>query len=376
MRMPKAIPFLLVLLIVLLAGCQPAQATDQSDDLWTYQVPARIAGEWPVGTLRDAAIDRAPIDTLIAGVLSGDFSAVHSVLIARHGVLVLEEYFAGTDIDKVAKDFSRDVLHQTASCTKSVTSILIGIAVDRGLLTDLNEPLPQLFPAYSDLDWSGGRQEITLEHLLTMRAGMFWNENPADPENSHLGLYSGADPIRYILELPMTDPPGTRWHYNSGLPVLLGAIIENRTGLNAESFAAEHLFGPLGITAWEWYMMPNGMPHTGGGLALCPRDMARIGQLYLQDGQWDGEQIVSEHWVRESIRTHSDELGYGYFWWLDSHQIDDHSYDSFLAWGYGGQHIFVVRELDLVVVFTGANIETDTPPWRMLEEYILPAVRP
>ena len=93
------------------------------------------------------------------------------------------------------------------------------------------------------------------------------------------------------------------------------------------------------------------------------------------DGQWDGEQIVSEHWVRESIRTHSDELGYGYFWWLDSHQIDDHSYDSLLAWGYGGQHIFVVRELDLVVVFTGANIETDVPPWRMLEKYILPAVQ-
>ncbi|MFC1530357.1 serine hydrolase domain-containing protein [Gemmatimonadota bacterium] len=370
------IPLLPALMVVtFLSGYQCSTGSAPPEDTWTYQIPMQVAGDWSVGSLVEAGIDQAPIDTLITGIRAGDFGAVHGVLIVREGVLVLEEYFPGTDIDMMDKDFSRDTLHQTASCTKSVTSILIGIAFNHGLLTDLTETLPQLFPDYTDLDWSGGRQDITLEHLLTMRAGMFWNENPADPDNSHLGLYSGSDPIRYILELPMTDVPGTRWHYNSGLPILLGAILRNRTGLNAEQFAVQYLFTPLGIDACDWSLMPDGAPHTGGGLALRPRDMARIGQLYLQDGLWNSARIVSEEWVEESTRTHSDEARYGYLWWLDTHDIDGHEYHSFLAWGYGGQHIFVIRELELVVVFTGANIETGQPPWRMLEGFILPAIR-
>jgi len=349
---------------------------------YVYQQPVERGDGWLTASLTDYQIDLSMIIEMMDKAENKYFGDIHGMLIIKEGRLVLEEYFSGTDnLDGRLKNYDWDVLHYTASCTKSVTSALTGIAFDRGFLTDMDKKLPLLFPEYSDIDWTDGRQNIILEHLLTMRAGLYWNENPADHNNSHDPMNQSEDPIKYVLQLPLINEPGTTWLYNSGLPILLGGIIKNRTGSFAHIFAEQHLFGPLGIQDYFWYLYPNGYPHTGGGLSLRPRDMAKIGQLYLQDGMWNGNRIISKDWIERSIEPYTrlrflnsnDVGGYGFLWWLRTINSNGKSHESYFALGYGGQYILVFDQLNMVVVFT-ANTFNFPGPMEMLTNFILPAM--
>ncbi len=304
-------------------------------------------------------------------ILNNNLKDIHSILLIKNGKLILEEYFGG---------YHRNLKHSMQSVTKSVTSILIGIAKDRGKKIVLDGKLTTYLPEYKDLISNNGKSEITLEHLLTMKAGLEWNELHA-PSSLQQMIWS-SDAIKYVLERKLVDPPGQRFFYSSGLSTVLGKILKNTTGSDALQYADEHLFTPLGITDYDWGKTADGSISTGAALFLRPRDMAKLGYLFLKDGAWKDRQIVSKKWVRESIYPHvtGDPIsgtGYGYQWWRGTTRIGDRDIDAFYAAGHGGQFIVQIPSLDVITVITSQyddNNAGDFRAYSVIENYIIPAV--
>ncbi|UCC39512.1 MAG: serine hydrolase [Candidatus Aminicenantes bacterium] len=379
--MKKLLVIFYIISILCFISCE--EEIGQKPPVYIYQEPIQIDDGWEISSLSAQNMDVSLITEMIINVKENVFKNIHGILIIRNEKLVLEEYFPGESFyfgEHI--EYNWNVLHHLASCTKSFTSALIGIAFDQGYIIDLNAPLYSFFPEYPEVDWSGDKQKITLEHLLTMTAGLDWDEwaySYFDERNIHYQMYVRADPVKFLLEVPIEEEPGTTFNYNSGLSVLLGAIIKNSTALYANQFAELYLFGPLGIEEYEWEVLGNGTVQTGGGLSLLPRDMGKFGQLYLNGGKWKGEPVISQYWVEESVRKHItsnwNRYGYGFQWWSDKHYWNGEIIDSFFASGLGGQHIFVFPELEMVVVVTGGNHHTGADPaLTMLHQYILPAV--
>jgi CubicO group peptidase (beta-lactamase class C family) len=268
---------------------------------------------------------------------------IHSLLVVRNGYLLLEAYFY---------PIAREDLHDICSCTKSVSSTLVGIALDQGKIRSVKESLTALFPGRQLQNDSARKRRITLEHLLTMSSGMNY---PLLGEPRLAPMRAAPDMVQFILDLPMIAEPGSQFGYNSGASHLLSALISLRTGETTEEFAGRHLFGPLGIRRISWPSDAQGNGRGWGDLMLASPDMAKIGYLYLNKGRWDGKQIVSERWVKEATRRHigtPDAAGYGYQWWV--RQDDPRRYE---ALGRAGQRITVIPQLDVVVVFTGGGFE-------------------
>ena len=240
----------------------------------------------------------------MADRLAASSANVHAVLVARGGKLVFERYFKGSDEINGRPGgnvtFDADTLHNMKSASKSVASLALGIAIDRGLIGSVNEPIFSFFPELSDLR-SPEKDRIQLVHALTMSMGLKWveaipsNEDNNDEERMHMA----SDPCRYVLGLPVTAPAGQEFFYNTGALTLVSAIIRKATGRPLDEFARETLFEPLGITAVEWTRV-KGDTDAGGGLRLRPRDMAKIGQLVLAGGRWNDRQIVSKAWIETS----------------------------------------------------------------------------
>jgi CubicO group peptidase (beta-lactamase class C family) len=263
---------------------------------------------------------------------------------------------------------------------------LIGIAIDQHLIRSIDEKISTFFPEYSGIFTNKEKDAICLKDLLTMTAGFSWDEWTypyTDPRNDAAMMASKADFFRYVLERPVATTPGTKFVYNSGISLMLGEIIYKATGLRADKFAERYLFSPLGITNYYWGKAPNGVVNTLGGLALRPRDMAKIGYLFLNGGRWQGKQIVSEKWVKESTKQQigASQLpawflsdGYGYQWWLGSFHVRGQIVESYSARGRGGQFIIIFPALQMVAVFTGWNDnELLRQPLDMLQRYLLPA---
>jgi CubicO group peptidase (beta-lactamase class C family) len=377
--MKKKIFYLAVIIILTFISCKTGQ--EQETAFYSYSEPTARNDGWEVSSLSAQGIDASLIHDMIIDVKENVLRNVHGVLIIRHERLVLEEYFRGENLNGDWVGYDWDVRHDQMSCTKSFTSALIGIALDRGLLTGIDARLPDFFPDYAGLDWSGGKDTITVEHLLTMSAGLDWDEwtyDYLDSRNMHSQMSNSSDRIGFILSVPMAAEPGTLFVYNSGLSILLGEIIRRVSNLSADQFAEQYLFAPLGIEDYYWYIYPDGTVQAGGGLYLRPRDMAKLGQLYLNGGAWNGQRIVSAQWVALSGASHinrSNRGGYGYQWWTEQHAWQGGVIQSYSANGWGGQRIFVFPDLDMIVVFTGGNYFTSgNPPDTMLHRYILPAV--
>jgi CubicO group peptidase (beta-lactamase class C family) len=226
------------------------------------------------------------------------------------------------------------------------------------------------------------KYDITLKHALTMTAGLDWDERTyphGDSRNNNTAMNNSIDWIAYIMNRKMAKTPGEKFNYTSGLSILLGGIIKNASGLYADYFAEKYLFEPLGITDYKWYRNWDNTIHTGGGLQLKPRDMAKIGYMMLKGGEWKGKQIVSHNWVNESTQKHIKSRGYeyGYQWWRGKTIKKNRILEAFWAAGAGGQFIFVLPKLDLVVVFTAKhrnNPGGSKRAFNMLTNYILPAV--
>jgi len=367
------------IIICLFFSCAPrAKRWGLPQYEYTYQVPEKVDDGWETASLTEAGVNSEIISALMGNILKGNLPNIHSVLLIKNGKLVLEEYFYR---------YSRETKHLIASDTKSVTSILVGIAIDKQMISDVNKRVYEFFPEYKGTRWIDQKYDITLKHLLTMTAGLDWDEiaNPhPHPKNPNTGMYKTDHPIEYILDKRKVAPPGERWNYNSGLTVLLGGIIKNTSGRYADKFAEKYLFGPLGITDYDWYKHPDGTVFTNGDLLLRPRDMAKIGYMMLRKGKWKGKQIVSREWVNESTKAHVARgvwLGrkYGYQWYRGEAVVNNQVIETYFASGTGGQYIFIFPTLDLVVVFTSKIFDNSfghQRPQAILINYILPAMLP
>jgi CubicO group peptidase (beta-lactamase class C family) len=275
--------------------------------------------------------------------------------------------------------------HDLRSISKSVVSLLMGLAVDRKVIGSVDLPVLPFFPELAALS-TPEKDRIKLRHLLTMSSGFVWDERRpyTDPENGERMMIGSADPYRFIFERPMSQEPGTHWNYSGGDTQLLAGVVERATGKGLTDFARESLFEPLGITQFEWVRMPaSGERAAASGLRLRPRDMAKIGQLVLGKGLWNGRRIISESWIIESTTAHVslvESVGsdaYGFQWWVDQANIGDVTVSWISAMGLGGQRIFIVPAYDLVLVVTAglySSRSQDSVPLTVLER-VLGAIR-
>jgi CubicO group peptidase (beta-lactamase class C family) len=331
-------------------------------------VPLARDDGWPVASVgEDKIVDRGALCRM-ADRLVASSANVHAVLVARGGKLVFERYFRGSDeiqnrpVRNVT--FDADTLHDMKSVSKSVASLVLGIAIDRGLIGSLNEPIFSFFPELSDLR-SPEKERIQLLHVLTMSLGLKWVEAiPDDGDNNdEARTHMARDPCRYVLGLAPTAPAGQEFFYNTGALTLLSAIIRRATGRPLDELARATLFEPVGITDVEWIRV-NGDRDAGGRLRLRPRDMAKIGQLVLAGGRWNDRQIVSKAWIDASMTPRlgaTSSFFYGYLWWLGRSLFNGREIHWAAALGRGGQSIRIVPELDLVVVVTAGYYQDYSP---------------
>jgi CubicO group peptidase (beta-lactamase class C family) len=346
------------LLLLALAACAGPR---------TEYVPAQLDDGWTVGTLAAARLDADSIAAITRAIEDGEYPNTHALLVEHDGKLVYEAYFAGTDErwgDSLGgRVMGRDSLHDLRSITKSVTSLVLGIALGDGADSMLGRPLASFFP---DREVSADVEQITLHHALTMTAGLEWNEMTVpytSEENDEIRLYATTDPIGYVLSRPLVHPPGERWNYNGGLSQVIAGVVRQLTGMPVDAYAREVLFDPLGITEYEWLGEPEwepAMPSAASGLRLRARDLAKIGSLVLHGGMWNGMRVVPESWIAVSGRRHVREIGewsndgmwgYGYQWWVGA-QRDGHVVIAGV--GNGNQRLFVLPADRLVVtVFAG-----------------------
>jgi len=326
--------------------------------------PRRLESYWPTDGWRYVKPDVLGLDGyMLQGMVDdimGSGFAVDSVLVVKDGYLVQEWYF---------NDYGNDVLHNVYSCTKSVVSTLVGIAIDRGEIDGVDALLLDLFPNNTPQNVDERKESITLRDLLMMSAGFDARDSWLYEWEKLGDMHDADDAVQYVLDLPIVFEPGSRFEYTNGVSQLLSCLITEKTGMSAAEYADEHLFGSLGITNYEWTADDAGRNWGYSSLSLRPRDMAKIGYLFLNDGEWDGEQLVSKGWVREATRYRIDANlrdGYGYQWW-----VDDDGY--YLALGYMGQFIFVIPEHGIVAVFTGGTPKTFDYVIELPERFIIPA---
>jgi CubicO group peptidase (beta-lactamase class C family) len=340
----------------------------------TDTVPKRA---WIVSTPEAEGLDPGPLEEATQLIRNQEFKNIHGMVIVRNGKLVYEAYFSGQDGRRGVIDFDQTKLHGLRSVTKSVTSTLIGIAIDRGLIKSVDEPIAQYFPDYKKL--TEQKSDITIKHLLTMRAGIAWDQSGKKPhEEENEGQMENSDDfIGYVLSQGMFEEPGARFNYNSGCTILLAGIIKQASGMHVDVFSRKYLFEPLGIEDQRWLFTETGLPQTHFGLLLRPRDAAKIGQLYVDEGQWRGKQVVPAEWIKESVNPHFGNKRYGYSWWLDQFVVNKQPVKLYAAEGSGGQFIFAIPAIDLVVVFTGGNYGSKATyqPYKILSRFLLPAVQ-
>lgn len=340
----------------------------------TYQGPY-----WPTDAWRECSPEEVGMDPKKLKELNEEIRLllemhidIHSILIVKDGYIVAEQYYSD--------DYGPDDLHRIYSCTKSLTSALLGIASGFGQLGGTDQKMTGFFPEYDIQNMSADKETINMEHLLTMSAGLEWYELEypyGDERNTFRGWTDNGSGVKYVLDRPMLTVPGEEFSYNTGASHVLSGILQKVTGVRADSFAMEHLFTPLGIDQFYWPVDGDGVAYGGSGVRLRPRDMARFGYLYLRNGMWNGTQIIPESWVEVSQQKHMarkyiPDSYYGYQFWVSN-------YDTYSAVGYGGQWITIIPEHNLVVVFNNNFVEGDAFQWnspeRLLTTYIIPACK-
>ena len=365
-KVPLKRPLFLLLLASLLnlyAGCAAVDTAPlihtkpESSPQWTLAHPVEVG--------LDETLMRQAITQLPKPIEHG----LHSMLIVRHNKLVLEEYWNGYD---------RDTLQDIRSATKSITSLLTGIAIDKHFLGSTKDPmLDYLAGAYPSID--SAKRNMTLADLLTMRSGLACDDRNMLSPGQEDKMYLTRDWVHHFLELPIATEPGKVARYCTGGVVALGRVISEASKQSIPDFSQQYLFGPLAIENFQWSTFDDGRQiDTGGHLFLRPRDMAKIGLLVLQHGQWNGSQLVSSDWIDQSIKEQTridDGQPYGYLWWMAGAVVNGETFRVVYASGNGGQYIFVVPDLDLIAVFTGGNFNSKKAnlPFEIFGKYVLPA---
>jgi len=332
---------------------------------YSYQPPIKIDDGWQISSLAKEGVDEGIINDLMRAVLTGKYPNVRSILLVKNGNIILEEYFY---------HYHRYVIQDFRSVGKSVTSELVGIAIDKGFIKGVNEKLFDYFPEFEKgTDWDKRKDEILLHHVLNMT----WGIDQSGPAN--YAIWYTENWITDILNLPLVREPGTQFEYHSAAPALFGPIIEHTSGISVSEFARKYLFEPLNISHYQWYIFPDGSEMTAGALWMRPRDMAKFGYLILSGGQWHGKQILSEEWINKSTSAHISAGGYdyGYYWWLGKLNKENEIIESIMASGYGGQRVYVIPKLNLIAVFTSQpdnNPKGHTRIAQILTDFVLPAM--
>jgi CubicO group peptidase (beta-lactamase class C family) len=317
-------------------------------------------------------------------VQGGNYKNIDGILLAQKGKIVYEHYFNGYD---------RDSVHDTRSSFKSYTSLLLGIAIDNGLIKNVDVPVYTFFPENTAFAADPRKRKMTIRDLLEMRAGFDcdeWN-GTKDCEDE---MSETADWVGFSLALPMKDSPGHTWAYTSCSPMIISGIIARASGTTVMAFAKKYLFAPMGISKYRWTVDPSGNGMTAGSFYLLPSDMLKIGQMVINNGTYNGKRIVSAKWLKEStlgtipipdgfsfIKSSraknivSHQAYYGYYWYNEKIQVGKMHYDAVFASGNGGQYIIMIKDLGLVVVFTQSNygIWTAKRAFELLAQYIIPA---
>lgn len=338
------------------------------------------ADDWTEADAADLGVDSGVLDALHREFEAGRHGNIDSMAVYRRGNRVYSRSYRNDYVSQYANVdepkgmyryhdadwhpwYDHGDLHTIQSISKSVTSALIGIAIGRGELPSVDDPMMTYFGDYEPAAADPRRDAITIRDLLTMTAGIDWDESSTaytDARNSAAALEASDEWVQFVLDQPMRADPGQEFEYNSGITVLLSHILLEATGKHADEYAEEHLFGPLGIDRYYWKKTPTGLVDTEGGLYFEPDDLARIGYLYLNDGTWDGRRILPEGWVAETmhpaVKVPDGVASYGFQWWLLPYAGGEGKW-AYTGLGYGGQRLLVVPEYELVAVFTGWNID-------------------
>jgi CubicO group peptidase (beta-lactamase class C family) len=355
-----------------LARPRPLGQNAPSD--YRYHPPANLHDGIAVGDMARSDLGEATADRIVRAILDGTYKDVHSILLYQGGKLVMEEYFYG---------YSAQRPHQLRSATKSVVSILAGIAIDRRALSGTRQAVLPLMPYTSYANPDPRKAAMTLGNFLSMSSGLACNDHTSDSPGRETVIDDTPDWVKATLDLPIINDPGTKAFYCSGGVSVVGRMIENATHMGLPEFAQEMLFGPLGISRsdWKWNYDLTNADKEYSQIHVRPRDMLKLGILFAQDGRWQGRQVVSSAWVRASTaeQSHVDNVSYGYFWWRPWLDVEtagsSQHFDVVAAQGNGGQKIYLVPQYDLVAVFTGGAYNADgTPPNVIMAKIILPAL--
>jgi CubicO group peptidase (beta-lactamase class C family) len=361
---------------------------------------------WPTGTPASVGLDQATLESFHADLARGKYMLVDSFQVFRCGA----EVFKRTYAHDYAKIYGKEAktkgplnarltgpynyfdpdwhpyyhgtdMHTMQSVSKTVTSVIFGVAINRGdFKAGINTPVLQFFDISKVKNVDERKRRMTLKHVLTMTTGLSWNEEvPYDDPRSDSSLMEATDDwVQYVIDKPMTEEPGRVFNYSSGATELLAYVFQKETGQDIDTYGEKYLFAPLGIKH-HWKRTYLGVVDTEGGLYLNGDDLAKIGYLYLHHGNWDGPQIVSQDWVKQSLTPYidaeSDGVGkrfkYGFKWWL--YPLNAHF--VWMGRGFGGQRLMVFPQQDLIVVFTGWEILKDPTPTQQLIDRLLPAIK-
>lgn len=325
---------------------------------------------WAYSTPQEQGMDNETLYEMLDVIEANDYP-IHSILVVRHGYVVFEqyphEYYPATHMK---------LLH---SVTKSFAGALIGVAIQQGLLEGVNQKVLDIFPEYEVDNPDPRKSNLTIKDLLTMTPGLDWDEWSSPYEfgvnNTLMDMVSSPDAVEYVLDRPIAHNPGTHWAYNGGASVLLGAIVQQVSGMSTHDFARQYLFEPLGIQYSSWGLLSGGWCNTMGGLSMMTRDITKLGFLYLHNGTWNGTQIMPAEYVANSTlpidlaNPLGQSFGYGWHWWMRS------DLGIYFAYGRHGQKVMVHPDLDLVVSFT-AHVPDDgyDPEFELFDYYVLESI--
>lgn len=389
--MKKLLFFIAILMII--SSCKSHSPTEGEP---TPEIPLPVVTDdgWKVASLKSVGMDAAKLVELMNRLDQIGDHRIHSILVVKDGKLVFEKYYPGRkfNLGQYTGGIGYDLndLHVLCSATKSITSALLGIAIDRGYIQSVEQKVFDFFPEYASLlVQEPAKSNITIQHLLTMTSGLTYDDESlpyTHPNNDMNRFYTSSDPIKFLLAKPLFAAPGTIFDYDNCNTNILGQIISKATEMRVDYFAKEFLFDKLDITSLQWQIVRNNIVLCSGDLHLKPRDMAKFGLLFLNRGQWQGESLISSAWCKLSTTAYLNPNdynreftiadGYGYQWWQKSYTYHSKSYRSYFAWGWGGQTIIIIPELNLVVVTTAGNWYDPEfiSPFTIIAGYIIPAV--
>lgn len=354
-------------LAILLFSCRE----DFSHREYRYVPPPQVDDGWITAPVSGSEIDTARIFQFMNAFVKRDHQ-VSSVLIVKNDTLLLEEYFNGND---------KNSLHDLRSATKSVRSLLVGIALQEGFIGSLDDPiLNYLGELVDEGQVDPEKRTVTIRHLLTMSPGWDcndWNKDSAGQEDR---IHRKKNWLQYIMQLPMQFAPGDTSMYCSAATILAAEVVSRASSMSVEAFAEKYLFGPLGISNYRWgHTTKKNVPESARRLYLTSRDFAKIGQLVLDSGRWQNQPVVSSEWIRESTRVHTQITGvdYGYLWWRIPLAANGSPVEAVEAMGNGGQYLMLFPKQDIMLVFNGTayNSEEDKLPFQITNQIFIPALK-